>query len=103
MSNRKNRTVAFAALSLISIVYDLMFIRRRPPAWMEKYTWATVVAGTLYTLAGLAIWDRQAARRALLAFVFSGWPMIAGDLLRWWERRNNGRSAIENIARKYGL
>lgn len=103
MSNYIKRAAVLGTLSAVSVGYDLLIVRRAPTRWMEKYTWLLVVVGVLYTLGGLAVLDRRAARLALLTFVFSGWPMAAGDLLRWAERQRNGRAAVDSIIARHGI
>jgi amino acid transporter len=88
------------ALFLISTAYDVLVIRqlaRRNK--MEKWTWLTVVVGVGYTLVAFWFLDRKAARRMFWLFCFSGLPMSIGDLVRWWEREQNGKRVLSNIRR----
>lgn len=86
----------------ISLLYDRGVIRRGDRAgWLEPYTAFTVVAGVLYTLAGVWAVDRKAAVLTFWAFVASGTPMILGDLERYLERVRNGERVLVNLEAKY--
>ena len=99
--NRKEG-LAYITLFLTSLLYDRAVIRRGDKqGWLEPFTALSVVIGVLYTLAGAAI-DRKAAARVFLAFVFSGAPMILGDLERYLERVRNGDAALVDLASKHG-
>jgi hypothetical protein len=87
----------------LSLLYDRGVIRRGDRAgWLEPYTALTVVAGVLYTLAGVWAVDRKAAVLTFWAFVASGAPMIAGDLERYLERVRNGERVLVNLEARYG-
>jgi len=103
MTKRANVKVIYAVLFVCSLLYDRLIIRRgERQGWLEPYTAWTVVAGVLYTLAGVWAVDRKAAVKTFWAFVFSGVPMIVGDVERYLERVRNGDSALENLAARYG-
>jgi len=86
-----------------SLLYDRGVIRRgERQGWLEPYTALTVVAGVLYTLAGVWTVDRKAAVLAFWMFVASGTPMIAGDLERYLERVRNGERVLINLEARYG-
>lgn len=53
----------------------------------DGYTALLVVVGVLVTLAGVAIVDWRAAALVAGAFIFSGAPMILGDIWRANKRR----------------
>lgn len=92
-----------AGLFALSLLYDRGVIRRGDRAgWLEPYTAFTVVAGVLYTLAGVWMVDRKAAALTFWAFVASGTPMILGDLERYLERARNGDAALQELEGKYG-
>lgn len=94
---------AYCGLFLMSFLYDRTVIRQgNRQGWLEPYTALTVVIGVLYTLAGVWTTDRKAARKVFWAFVFSGTPMIYGDLERHLERVRNGDSALLTLATRYG-
>lgn len=102
---KKNSTrpAAYAALFVLSLLYDRLIIRRGDrQGWLEPFTALTVVAGVLYTLAAVWAFDRGAARAAFWAFVASGTPMILGDLERYLERARNGDAALQELEGKYG-
>ena len=93
----------FSGLFVISLVYDRIVIRRGDrQGWLEPFTALTVIAGVLYTLAGVWAVDRRSAVRVFWAFVFSGTPMILGDLERYLERVRNGDSALAYLAARHG-
>lgn len=65
------------------------------------HTWAEVVFGVGYTLAGAHLHNRvtrgdwrSAERHIIEAFCYSGAPIIAGELWQAWERRQE-RKAFE--------
>ena len=87
----------------LSLLYDRLVIQRGDrQGWLEPYTAFSVVAGGLYTLAGVWGVDRKAAVLAFWMFVFSGTPMIAGDIERYLERARNGERALIRLEAKYG-
>ena len=93
----------YAGLGIASVLYDRLVIRRgERSGWLEPYTAFTVVAGVLYTLAGVWAVDRKAAVITFWAFVFSGAPMIVGDLERYLERVRNGDKALVLLEAKHG-
>lgn len=103
MAMGKKERWIFSGLFLISLVYDRMVIRRGDrQGWLEPFTALTVVSGVLYTLAGVWAVDRRSAIRVFWAFVFSGTPMILGDLERYLERVRNGDSALAYLAARHG-
>lgn len=73
------------------------FIDSRSDEFMEKFTWATVVVGVLYTLVAVWLIDRRSARISFVAFCFSGAAMAAGDLRRYLMRRQNGDRILAGI------
>lgn len=99
----KRLRIVYVWLFVLSLAYDRLIIRRGARGdWLEPYTALTVVAGVLYTLAGVWAVDRKAAVKTFWAFVFSGSPMIVGDLERYLERARNGDSALSFLAAKHG-
>lgn len=93
----------YVLLILLSLVYDRGVIRRGDRAgWLEPYTALTVVFGVLYTLLGVWLLDRKSAVQVFRAFVFSGAPMIVGDLERYLERVRNGDSALAHLEALHG-
>lgn len=91
-----------AGLFALSLLYDRGVIRRGDRAgWLEPYTAFSVVAGVLYTLAGVWAVDRKAAVLAFWCFVASGTPMIWGDLERYLERVANGERALISLEAKW--
>ena len=103
-TNRAKRTVSiYVVLGCTSVLYDRLVIRRgERNGWLEPFTAFTVVAGVLYTLAGVWAVDRKAAVLAFWAFVCSGAPMIAGDLERYLERVRNGDKALVLLEERHG-
>ncbi len=92
----------FSGLFVLSLLYDRLVIRRgERHGWLEPYTALTVVAGVLYTLAGVWAVDRKAAILAFWAFVCSGTPMIIGDLERYLERVQNGDRILVSLEGKH--
>lgn len=103
MAMGKQERWIFSGLFLISLVYDRLVIRRGDRhGWLEPFTALTVVAGVLYTLAGVWAVDRRAAVKVFWAFAFSGTPMIVGDLERYLERVRNGDLALAYLAARHG-
>lgn len=87
-------------LFALSTAYDVLVIRRMDKGrMMERWTWATVVVGVAYTLAGVALLDWKAARLVLVAFAFSGTPMSIGDLVRYLERVREGDRVLNAVVR----
>ena len=98
---RRRFWVIAITLFVLSSLYDVLIIRRLAREnKMEKWTWLTVVVGVAYTLAGVWLVDRQAAKTVFLLFCFSGTPMSIGDLVRWWVREQNGRQRLAAIQAK---
>lgn len=99
MNSEKRRFWVIAlVLFVVSTLYDVLIIRRLARKnQMEKWTWLTVVGGVGYTLAGFWLLDRRAAVKMFLLFCFSGLPMSIGDLVRWWEREQNGKRVLASI------
>jgi hypothetical protein len=94
--------VVAVGLFALSLLYDRGVIRRGDrQGWLEPYTAFSVVAGVLYTLAGVWAVDRKAAVLTFWAFVASGTPMIAGDLERYLERARNGERVLISLEAKY--
>lgn len=94
---------SYLLLFVISLLYDRGVIRRGDrQGWLEPFTALSVVLGVLYTLIGVWAVDRKAAVKAFWAFVFSGSPMILGDLERYLERVRNGDSALAGLEARYG-
>lgn len=103
MKTPKHSRILYAGLFVASLLYDRAIIRRGDrQGWLEPYTALTVVAGVLYTLAGVWAVDRKVAVMTFWAFVFSGSPMIIGDLERYLERVRNGDAALEHLAARHG-
>ena len=103
MKTKKYNRIIYGGLFVASLLYDRAIIRRgERQGWLEPYTALTVVAGVLYTLAGVWAVDRKAAVLTFWAFVFSGSPMIIGDLERYLERVRNGEAALEHLAARHG-
>ncbi len=99
----KRKGGIFGGLFLASLLYDRLIIRRgERHGWLEPYTAFTVVAGVLYTLAGVWAVDRKAAVLVFWAFVCSGAPMIAGDLERYLERVQNGDRVLISLEARHG-
>lgn len=99
----KKSLCVYGLLGLASVLYDRLVIRRGDRnGWLEPYTAFTVVAGVLYTLVGVWAVDRKAAVVTFWAFVFSGAPMIAGDVERYLERVRNGDNALVLLEAKHG-
>ncbi|MBE2198404.1 MAG: hypothetical protein IAE79_07310 [Anaerolinea sp.] len=90
--NRK-RVFVLLILAFGSYFYN-RFIDSRDDEFMEKYTWATVIVGVLYTLVGVWFIDQRAARISFVAFCFSGAAMAVGDLRRYFIRRQNGERIL---------
>lgn len=100
MNHKKKLWVAGGTLFFLSTLYDILVIRRLSREnKMEKWTWATVIVGVGYTLVAFWFLDRQAAKRMFLLFCFSGAPMSIGDLIRWWEREQNGKRVLNGVQR----
>lgn len=99
----KRELSANLILLVTSLLYDRAVIRRGDrQGWLEPFTALTVVFGVLYTLTAVWAVDRKAAVKVFWAFVFSGTPMILGDLERYLERVRNGDDALVSIAAKHG-
>lgn len=99
----KKATGARVFLLLTSLLYDRAVIRRgERQGWLEPFTALSVVVGVLYTLLGVWLVDRRAAVTVFWAFVFSGTPMILGDLERYLERVRNGDDALSSLVAKHG-
>ena len=64
----------------------------------QGYTGLLVAAGVAVTLAGLALVWWQAALAALIAFIPSGVPMIAGDISRHIRAREQALEAMRKEA-----
>lgn len=100
---RKREVGARLFLLVTSLAYDRAVIRRgERQGWLEPFTALSVVVGVLYTLVGVWLVDRRAAVTVFWAFVFSGTPMIVGDLERYLERVRNGDDALSSLAAKHG-
>ena len=98
MKNEKHIWFTGFWLFVASSFYDVLVIRRLAKNnQMEKWTWFTVVVGVGYTLVAFWFLDRQAAKKMFLLFCFSGLPMSIGDLVRWWEREQNGKRVLASI------
>ena len=70
----------------------------------EGWTWVFVVAGVFVTLIGIGLMDLLLVWNAffigLLAFVFSGMPMIYGNVMRFIEMLERVRKAAKDDAEK---
>lgn len=70
----------------------------------EGWTWVFVVAGVFVTLCGMGLLDLflnwNAFFVGLLAFGFSGGPMIFGNVSRFLESLERVRKAVEDDAKK---
>lgn len=92
---RKTITV-YVFLGVISVFYN-RWIDGRPDRFMEKWTWATVVGGVLYTLGGVWLLDRRAAKLTFAAFCWSGAAMALGDIRRYVVRCRNGYRHVQEV------
>lgn len=92
---RKPLTV-YVFLGIISVFYN-RWIDGRPDKFMEKWTWATVVGGVLYTLGGVWLLDRRAAKLTFTAFCWSGAAMALGDIRRYVVRCRNGYRRVQEV------
>jgi hypothetical protein len=78
----------------ISVCAGLFFFSWGFNYWVGKigerkrgYTALLVVVGVMTTLGGVALWDWRSAALAAVAFIFSGIPMIAGDIARYQQEQ----------------
>lgn len=104
MDGKQRGNIKFWAVMIglfaLSTAYDVLVIQRMDRGrMMERWTWATVVVGVAYTLAGVALLDWRAARLVLVAFAFSGTPMSIGDLVRYIERVREGDRVLNAVVR----
>jgi len=101
--DKKNRFwLIMLSLFGISVLYDRLVIKRmNHDQQMESLTWLTVVIGVAYTLFGVWLLDREAAKLAFVAFCFSGAPMSWGDIERYIEINRNGRQVMQNLTRQW--
>lgn len=81
-----------AALLFFAIAYN-MFIDRLGER-IKGYTALAVAFGVVCTLAGTAIISWQSAIIVGLAFIITGTPMIAGDILRSIRVRENALQVL---------
>lgn len=81
----------FAGLVLFGSWYTWFMGLAERRGWTEGYLSAFVAFGSAVTLGGLALIDLKAASLALLCFVLSGGPMMAGDFVRYMLRRERSQ------------
>lgn len=86
--------VTLAALFFFGVAYNAMI--EKMGGKKDGYTALLVVAGVIGTLAGVAVISWQAAVLTGVAFVFSGAPMIIGDVHRAIRAREAALNALRD-------
>ncbi|HFC08425.1 MAG TPA: hypothetical protein ENJ54_01020 [Chloroflexi bacterium] len=77
----------FFALLLFGVGFNAFVDWAERHGYTEGYTSLLVVLGVGATLGGLAVLDFRGALLALLLFIASGLPMVAGSVVRYVRRR----------------
>lgn len=78
----------FSLLFALGVGYNALIGWAGRQGYLEGYSSLAVAFGAGFTLAGVALIDKDAALLALGAFAASGAPMAAGSIWRYiWARR----------------
>jgi hypothetical protein len=84
----------FLGLLLFGIGYNAFVAWAERKGYTEGYLSLVVAFGVAVTLAGVAVLNIEAALIALLCFVASGTPMIAGSIWRYLQKREAEKHAM---------
>jgi len=85
-----NRDV-FWLMAAFGIVYNALIAYLEQRGWLEGYVSLAVAAGVGTTLLLVAFIDAQAALLVLVAFAFTGLPMIVGSIVRYMKAREHAQ------------
>lgn len=90
--------IVFLSLFIFGISYNALIAQAGKHGILEGYTALSVALGVIVTLIGVAVIDWPAALLALGCFIFSGTPMIAGEIVRYNEARNKDKDNVRQAA-----
>jgi hypothetical protein len=95
MLNYDPSLLALTAVLLLAfgVLYNILVGWLQKQGYDEGYTALEVVGGVAVSLLILALADWQAALITLIAFCFSGLPMVIGSIWRYAEARKRGQAA----------
>jgi hypothetical protein len=90
--------IVYLVLLLLGILYNVLVAFAEKSGILEGYTALAVVIGVLFTLIGVAVINWKAALLTLGGFVFSGSPMIVGEITRYAEARKKEKENVRQAA-----
>jgi len=83
--------IVLGGLFVFAVVYDRFTAWAERRGYIEGYVSLFVAFGVFITLSGLFLLNRTAAKLALLCFIASGIPMMAGSMWRYMSARERGQ------------
>ncbi|MEM4202489.1 MAG: hypothetical protein QXS54_00320 [Candidatus Methanomethylicaceae archaeon] len=94
-------SAVFLGLFLFGVGYNAFVAWLERKGYTEGFLSLIVAFGVAMTLVGVAILNVQTALLTLLAFIFSGTPMILGSIARYLKARENMIKAIIAEVKKH--